>query len=214
MIQTAYTYLTNLIAPPICAYCKIFLQTDTLLCLPCTQKIKPLVSHSIAITATKEVKVLCVGAYAQPLRSMILAKSRGYKPMSVLLGNLVWQMSLVRNMPCDIITSIPLHWTRQSWRGYNQAHEIARVIAQHKQAPLVNLLKRVKRTPFLSQVSAAERHSHIEGAFEVIYTDIKDKHILLVDDLMTTGVTLRQAAKALYVYKPASITAVVVARVG
>jgi Predicted amidophosphoribosyltransferases len=42
---------------------------------------------------------------------------------------------------------------------------------------------------------------------------IKDKHILLVDDLMTTGVTLHEAGKALYAYKPASITAIVVARV-
>jgi Predicted amidophosphoribosyltransferases len=111
-------------------------------------KIQPVVSRAIEITATKHIKVLAIGQYAPPLKSLILAKSRGYKPMSVLLGNLVWQMSLVRNIPCDIITSIPLHWTRHAWRGYNPAHEIARVIADHKKVPLLNLLKRKKRTPF------------------------------------------------------------------
>ena len=126
-LHRTYHYIKQIVAPPFCVYCKVFLNEADVLCQTCMQHIKPVVSHTIAITKTKQMPVLAVGAYQDPLTLLILAKSGSQHVASVQLGRLVWNMSNVRNLQYDYIIPIPLHWTRYAWRGYNQAEEIARV---------------------------------------------------------------------------------------
>jgi ComF family protein len=128
----------------------------------------------------------------------------------------MWQCTPVRYTSIDYIVPIPLHWTRFIQRGYNQAEESAHTISSHARKPVVSLLKRVKWTRYQSSLTGAERKHNVADAFmlnvkqpEIYY----NKHLLLVDDLMTTGVTLNQAARELVKLKPASITAIVAARV-
>ncbi len=209
-----YSYLKKIIAPPFCAYCKRFLEVDAVLCEPCVEKISPVVSHEIEVTKTKRMRVLAVGRYEDPLRALILAKSSSQQIASVQLGKLIWHMSNLSNIPFDYIVPIPLHWTRYAWRGYNQAQEIARVIARESNKPMLNLLKRKKRTPYLTYYAADARSEKMKEVFIVRNNaDMRGKHLLLVDDVMTTGATLKEAARELWKCKPASITAVVVARV-
>ncbi len=128
----------------------------------------------------------------------------------------MWHASVVSHLTVDYIIPIPLHWTRYAWRGYNQAEEIAQVIAHKKEKPLVHLLQRVRRTAYQSYFKGEDRIKNVEGVFslqESHTTPYKDKHLLLVDDVMTSGATLRQAAQAIGKLQPASITAIVVARV-
>ena len=111
---------------------------------------------------------------------------------------------------------IPLHWTRFAWRGYNQADEIAQVLAQKRGKPVVHLLQRIQRTRYQAELESPQRKENVKKAFTLRVADknlYQDKHIILVDDLMTTGATLQAAAKELFKLKPASITAVVVCRV-
>ncbi len=195
----------------------MFFQDDShVLCTECASRIRPVVSHELAITATKKIIVHAVGAYDQPLVSMILAKSSGKRTVAHQLGTLAWQRSVVRHLQYDYIVPIPLHWTRYAWRGYNQADEIARVIARNSNIAIEHLLQRIKRTPFQSHFRGDARQENVRDAFELKLVDsslYKNKHILLVDDVMTSGATLQQAARELFKLKPASITAVVVARV-
>ena len=179
------------------------------------QRIKPVVSHTIAITKTKQMPVLAVGAYQDPLTSLILAKSSSQHAATVQLGRLVWDMSNVRNMQYDYIIPIPLHWTRYARRGYNQAEEIARVVADASNKPMAHLLRRIKRTPYLTYYSYDKRSETMKSVFALhnVSEQYRGKHLLLVDDVMTTGATLKEAAKELWKLKPLSITAVVVARV-
>lgn len=213
LFKTTYSYLKKIIAPPFCAYCKRFQEDDAVLCQACVAQIEPVVSHEIEITKTKRMRVLAVGRYQDPLRSLILAKSSSQRIASVQLGRLMWCMSNVPNIPFDCIVPIPLHWTRYAWRGYNQAEEIARVIAQESKKPMVHLLKRTKRTPYLTYYAADARQEKMQQAFVLRNkTDLRGKHILLIDDVMTTGATLKEAARELWKCRPASITAAVVAR--
>ncbi len=178
-------------------------------------RIKPVVSHTIDVTKTKRMKVLAVGAYQEPLTTLILAKSSSQHAVSVRLGYMMWQMSYVRNLEFDYVVPIPLHWSRYAWRGYNQAEEIARVIAKKSGKPMVHPLKRIKRTPYLSSYSSDQRIQTMLNAFALHsnHIDYRGKHLLLVDDVMTTGITLKQAAKELWKGKPASIAGAVIARV-
>jgi ComF family protein len=159
--------------------------------------------------------VLAIGAYAQPLRSLILAKSHSNRAVSYQLGKLVWELSYIRNAEFDIIVPVPLHWTRYAWRGYNQAHVMAEVISEKTGKPIISLLKRMKRTPYQSEVKGVQRIQNVKDIFMLTkhYQEHANKKILLVDDLMTTGATLQSAAKKLMRLKPEKLTAIVAARV-
>ena len=208
--------IKNFFFPSFCAFCKIFHEQDTVLCADCTARIRPIVSHTLAVTKTKSVKVIAVGAYDQPLVSLILAKSSGNRTVASQLGELAWQQSVVRHLNFDLIVPIPLHWSRYAWRGYNQADEIARVISKKSEKPIEHLLKRVRRTAFQSYFKGKEREVNVANVFQLKSFDkarVKDKHLLLVDDVMTSGATLKEAARELFALKPSSITVLVLSRV-
>lgn len=207
--------ICNLAVPPFCAACKLFLHEESIFCDTCRNTIKPVVSRVLPITPSHEMKVLAVGLYGGPLTSLIVAKSWSNRTAAVQLGELVWDMTYVQHIPYDVIVSIPLHWTRFSWRGYNQAAEIAQVIGSKSKKPVKNLLRRVRRTPYQTTIDYDKRHENVKDVFELSMSNAgayEGKHILLVDDVMTSGATLQMAAKKLLKLKPASITAVVVAR--
>ena len=116
----------------------------------------------------------------------------------------------------DYIVPVPLHWARYAARGFNQAHEMAKVIGSVRNKPVRRVVRRVHKTAFQSSLSSKERQENVKSAFDIHYwykltgTDfLKNKHVLIVDDLCTTGATLVHVAKVLAKFKPASLTAFV-----
>lgn len=98
----------------------------------------------------------------------------------------------------DALLPIPLHRGRLRERGYDQALELAAPLARELRIPLrPDLLLRARNTaPQSRQRHAAERRSNLRGAF-VAHAATMPSHVVLVDDVMTTGATLRAAAEAL-----------------
>ncbi len=211
-----FAQLKQLIIPTFCAACGIFFTDDRVLCMECRARIRPIVSHQLTITRTKSITVHAVGAYDQPLVSLILAKSSGKRTVAHQLGCLTWQQSAVAHLSFDYVVPVPLHWSRYAWRGYNQADEMARVISHKSGKPIAHLLKRTKRTPFQSYFQGEARIQNVQGAFQLQAVDkerYKNKRLLLIDDVMTSGATLEQSARELFKLRPDCITALVVARV-
>jgi ComF family protein len=205
-----------LIIPSLCAGCRSFLSERNILCAECALKIFPIVSSRIDVTASFSVTVFAISDYKDPLKKMILAKRWSDPLASAQLGELLCSMTPLKAVDCDFITPIPLHWTRYAARGFNQAEEIAKVVSKKKQIPLVHILKRVKKTAFQFDLTSASRGANVKNAFVLRTVDTalyKDKHIVLIDDLMTTGSTIREAAKELLKLKPKKITVVVACRV-
>lgn len=98
-----------------------------------------------------------------------------------------------------ILVPIPLHPEKLKSRGYNQAEILAKGLAQKCAFPVMNMLYRQKKTQSQFKLSREERQKNIEDAFG-IKTDVvltPDMTILLVDDIVTTGSTLSEAAKIL-----------------
>jgi len=160
--------------------------------------------------------VFALSDYKDPLKKLILAKSWSDSLASYQMGQLLWEMIPIQNLDCDVIVPIPLHWTRYAWRGFNQAHEIARVLSKKKNVPIKYLITRQKQTVYQSAIPSTARIDNVKDAFvldDVYAKEYEGKHILLVDDLMTTGATLRAAAKVLLKLKPRQITVAVVCRV-
>ena len=108
---------------------------------------------------------------------------------------------LKNNLPQGkkIIIPIPLYYKKQRERGFNQAERLAKIIAQEFKLPLeTKVLKRIKETEAQMSLKKKKRKENIAGAFKVITKNkIKNKTVLLIDDVATTGLTLNEAAKTL-----------------
>jgi len=97
-----------------------------------------------------------------------------------------------------IIVPLPLAIWRKRWRGFNQAEILAKIFSEKLEVPLLGTLKRIRTTKVQKDLNREERIKNILGAFSLrSEVDIKNKKILLVDDVITTGVTLREATKVL-----------------
>ena len=99
----------------------------------------------------------------------------------------------------DLLVPVPLHWRRRLQRGFNQSELLCRGIAQNFPRPINNhALARLRNTHKQSQQAADERDKNVEGAFFVKHPEeLEGHHILLVDDVLTTGATLGSCCNAL-----------------
>ncbi|MCB1886910.1 MAG: ComF family protein [Rhodocyclaceae bacterium] len=112
----------------------------------------------------------------------------------------------------DAVIPVPLHPARLRERGFNQAVELARPLARTRAAPLAgDELLRVRATPAQAGLSARVRRGNLRGAFQAAGR-LPWRHVLVVDDVMTTGATLMALADALKAAGVARVDAVVVAR--
>jgi ComF family protein len=113
----------------------------------------------------------------------------------------------------DCLTPVPLHPSRQIARGYNQAEVLARRLSRRCRIPLVRPAKRVRATETQTHLhSRAQRMKNLAEAFVLAKgRQIHGKHVVVIDDVMTTGATLQVLARTLRSAKPASLCAIVVA---
>ena len=112
----------------------------------------------------------------------------------------------------DVVIPLPLARKRLSERGFNQAILIAQSVAQKLNLPLeTTALVRVRETLPQTGLPWKQRHANVKGAF-TCNTDLGGRHVALLDDVMTTGATLNEAAKQLKKNGAARVTAWVMAR--
>lgn len=98
----------------------------------------------------------------------------------------------------EVIVPVPMHDSKKWKRGYNQAEEIGRGMAEELSIPIKNVLRKNNSTSSQTTFHRSERLKNMEGIFELIDSfHIKSRHVLLVDDVLTTGATLESCALAL-----------------
>lgn len=99
----------------------------------------------------------------------------------------------------DVIVPVPLHWFKKMRRGFNQSELLSRRIHKQFSIPLsTNNLCRIKNTASQTQLSKSQRQANIHDAFFVNHPkSFKGKKVLLVDDVLTTGVTVSECCKRL-----------------
>lgn len=93
----------------------------------------------------------------------------------------------------DALLPVPLHWHRQALRGFNQAEELAVPLMRSLGIPVLRNVRRVRHTPPQSGLGAGERRKNLSAAFRT-RGQIRARHVLLVDDVVTTGATSSQLA--------------------
>ena len=189
--------MTPRIAPPLCPHCGRPHETMTGLgnrrnfpCADCREK--PLKAvHRIYGAALYE------GAIAEGIK---LLKFHDKQRLAIPLGALMAEHAAHYLEPgaYDLIVPVPLHRVRLRDRGYNQSALLARQVAPaFPQAVVWEGLKRIRPTRTQSKLAGKRRRDNVKGAFAVSGDGASGKGVLLIDDVVTSGGTVEECAKAL-----------------
>lgn len=153
-----------------------------------------------------------VYAYDFPLDALV--KHCKYQGALEVTEFFAWALAeRVRGLDAaDLIIPMPLHPTRLGERGFNQAAEISRRLATHLQLPWrADACQRLRNTPSQAGMDLKARRRNLRGAFNC-RQDLEGLRVALVDDVMTSGSSLNELAKAAKKAGAGSVTAWVVAR--
>lgn len=134
-------------------------------------------------------------------------------PLGEHLGRRARQVWALK--PGTVVVPVPLHWRRRRTRGFDQAERIAAGVARALELPLHPALRRRKHTAPLFRVDPEQRAPLLAGVFALRWgarRALRDRHVILVDDIRTSGATLEAAAAALAEAQVRSVRAAVVAR--
>lgn len=156
-------------------------------------------------------RTLALLRYEFPVDRLIQALKYGHQlPLAAWLGHgLAARLDAAEH---DLIVPLPLHPSRLRERGFNQSHEIARALGSALALPVSSdFLVRRRATPAQAELPLRERGRNVRGAFECS-GDLDGRRLLLVDDVMTSGATVREAARTLRLHGAGPITVAVAAR--
>lgn len=116
-------------------------------------------------------------------------------------------------LPCDAFVPVPLHPARLRWREFNQARAIADVAGKSAGIPVLDCLRRTRNTSTQTGHDRAERMENLRNAFALRQSDgVRGQHLVLLDDVFTTGSTVDECARMLMAAGAASVRALTVAR--
>lgn len=111
----------------------------------------------------------------------------------------------------DALLPVPLHWRRHAVRGFNQARELCKPLRKSTGLPILEAVVRSRPTPYQSGLNAKQRRRNLRRAFEV-RSAIDAAHVLIVDDVITTGETCRELADVLLCAGVDKVSVLAVAR--
>ena len=194
-------WLLDLIYPPRCAFCRRLLSgREKGVCRFCRPKL-PYVPADGQVQHFRNVdKCLSPLYYHGSVKdSLHRYKFGGATAYADIYSEFIVKCIDENQISCDSITWVPLSRRRLRKRGYDQAELLAELIAKHLGQRPIRLLKKLRDTPPQSQTGSAEkRRANIAGAYACLHPEqVQGKRILLVDDIVTTGATLSEAAKVL-----------------
>jgi ComF family protein len=161
--------------------------------------------------------IYSLGYYDSRLQSILHdLKYNRLKPLAVPLGHKLAEIMApsIDSLGIDVILPVPLHDSRQYQRGFNQAVEIGKAIGQILSIPLnEDILYATRKTKHQARLPAHEREANVRGAFAVDDPEgiITGKNILLIDDITTTGATLRENESVLLEASAKKIVTAVIA---
>jgi ComF family protein len=171
-----------------CPRCALPLKVAAPLCGECLQREPPFAAAHVPFV------------YASPLDQLLMRLKFGRSLAAGRVLSELWLDVLRRQAPLlpAVLVPVPLHAQRLRERGYNQALELTRPLARGLGIPLCgDLLERSRATPPQSDLDAIERRRNLRDAFRIVDNAALPAHVAIVDDVMTTGATLRECATTL-----------------
>lgn len=196
--------LASVLSPSRCAACDAPVALRTSFCPPCARSI---VVHGAGADRGVRAAYEYGGALARAIARM---KYEGRPDLARPLGHALARSPF--DLLADAIVPVPLHPARLAQRGFNQVALLARPLAGRLDIPLAtSWLARVRDTPRQATLRRAERLQNVQGAF-VASRRALARRIIVVDDVCTTGATLRACMTALRLAGACEVSGLVLAR--
>ena len=195
-----YHWIVSILFPPKCALCRRVLKTgETDLCRPCRGDAPEFPSGKRKVQFLDSFAA--VWYYEGNVRASLLRfKFHGARNLAEPYGRLL-AMKLLREHPegFDLLTWVPVSRMRKFRRGYDQVELIARAMGRELGLFPVPLLKKVRNNAQQSRITGeAQRRANVLGVYRCISPElVRDKRILLLDDILTTGATASEAGRVL-----------------
>ncbi len=206
-----WSRLLDLISPRLCVVCGNRLAvTEETLCskcylhLPRTDFANDLYENVMAklfwgqIKLEKATALFYYEPHAETAQILYELKYKNHPEIGVVMGRMMAKELMKSGLFEDIDALVPVQLAkkRERERGYNQSLELAKGVSEVTGLPIANLV--IRRTKFVgSQTKRGrwERNENVEHVFELVDDNISDQHLLLIDDVVTTGATVIACAK-------------------
>ena len=206
--------LLDLLYPPKCAFCRRITEDGRMLC-PACEKALPYTGPEDRVQVM-DGDLLCISAlwYDEPVRSSHHRfKFRGSAAYCGIYGELMAEAWEDSGLEADCVTWVPLSRRRLRSRGYDQAQLLAEETAARIALPCEGFLRKTVNNPAQSgSAGRAARRENVRGVYEAA-EGLGGLRIVLVDDIVTTGATLTEAAGELLAAGAESVFGLTLARV-
>ena len=195
--------------PPKCVLCRNLLgQEETDLCAACWMELPMAERTGKTIRYIDRWTAVCY--YEGKVRESLLRfKFSGKRSYAAAYGRLL-AAKIQREFggDYDILTYVPVSARRKWKRGYDQAELLARAVGRELNVPVTRTLKKIRNNPAQSGMAdAARRRGNVSGVYRAEKLELRNKRVLLLDDILTTGATVSECARVLRTAGAASVIA-------
>jgi ComF family protein len=239
-VASVFHHVADFCYPGACANCEAPAAGGAMLCDPCAAELDHLAAAGACDRCGMPLSVdgapcpychgrglapyerlLRLGIFDDPLRHLIHRfKYHRRWTLGEMLADRLCATERAKGLlsETEVLVPVPLHFVRHFQRGYNQAEVLARRIGSRKNShgiAVVHAVRRTRNTETQTHLHSMEkRRANVRGAFALrrrAARRLRGRHVLVVDDVMTTGATLKSVGHLLKQAKPASLCAVVLA---
>ena len=239
-LQPRLEAAVGLLYPPVCAGCQCAVPAGEDFCDRCVEKAKPIEAPFCRICSQEflgefpEGEFICSNCVERRFAFECAVSARRYtelvrdligrfkyrdahylrRPLGRWLAEtLAADARLRRGPPLDALVPVPLHPRRRRERGFNQAEALCGRLGPLAGLPVWHALRRVRFTEPQARLARVERLKNLRGAFAPVWRrPVSGAHLLLVDDVFTTGSTVDECTRVLRTAGAASVRVLTVAR--
>lgn len=183
--------------PARCPYCDIVIDPERYACADCGADLP-----EIPVISYIEGGFRCVSpflytdCYAEAVKRFKFSGRAQYSEQ--LAFAVVTALNCSGDLGFDYVTCVPMHRDQKIERGYNQSELLAKDCAALLGMPYLDLLEKFKRNKIQHELKGKERRANVKGVYRTVNTDkLKGRRVLLIDDIITTGNTMRECAVTL-----------------
>jgi ComF family protein len=208
--------LTAFFFPERCPFCSRIIEAEEIACQECMERIR--VRRQPIVRGAGGYRCISSFLYSGHVRRMLIRikfneRTQHIRQVAEILAQDI--RTYYTENAFDLITCVPMHPRDMAVRGYNQSAMLSKELSGQLGIPYAETLEKTKRTKKQHHLNYQERKNNLNGAFRLIDKErIKGKRILIVDDIVTSGVTLAKCCQTISRAKPQLLCCATIARAG
>lgn len=208
-----HRFLRSMLFPERCPYCGKMIEPNEIICPSCHDEVQR--KHVPIKGGARGFRCVSSFVYDGKVRRMILRikyrdRTQYIRQIAdIIAGDIAYAYG---ENAFDVITAVPIHKKDRYQRGYNQSKILAKALSTVMDLPYCDTLLKIRHTKKQHNLTYAERKTNLNGAFQLIDQElVRDKRILIIDDIVTSGYTLGNCCKVLSKGKPQLICCATIA---